>query len=108
MAETVAVCSTCRKPILLGSRLIRCTVTACNAGRMKLVFCSPACWDEHLPTAHGYGDSKGLFAARKAVAQYAGRKNIADVDVDDVYLGNGVSELITMSLQALLDNGLGF
>jgi len=59
----------------------------------------------NLSTAHGYGDSKGLFAARKAVAQYAGRKNIADVDVDDVYLGNGVSELITMSLQALLDNG---
>jgi len=59
----------------------------------------------HLPDAHGYGDSKGLFAARKAVAQYAGRKGIAEVDVDDVYLGNGVSELITLSLQALLDDG---
>lgn len=47
----VAVCSTCRKPIALGDKVVRCTVTACNAGRMKLLFCSAACWDAHLPTA---------------------------------------------------------
>jgi hypothetical protein len=35
----------------VGARLYRCTVTACNAGRMKLCFCTPACWDAHLPTA---------------------------------------------------------
>jgi hypothetical protein len=50
-AQQVAVCSTCRHPIRVGDRLVRCSVSACNAGRMKLAFCSPACWDAHLPTA---------------------------------------------------------
>jgi hypothetical protein len=50
-AGQVAVCSTCRKGIVLGQKVVRCSVTACNAGRMKLVFCTPACWDAHLPTA---------------------------------------------------------
>jgi LSD1 subclass zinc finger protein len=45
------VCSSCRKPIAYGVRYVRCSVTACNAGRMKLLFCSPGCWDAHLPTA---------------------------------------------------------
>jgi LSD1 subclass zinc finger protein len=49
--DQFAVCATCRKPIPLGARLVRCSVTACNAGRLKLAFCSPACWDAHLPTA---------------------------------------------------------
>ncbi len=59
----------------------------------------------HLPAAHGYGDSKGLTTARRAVVQYYQGHGVADVDIEDVYLGNGVSELIVMSLQALLDNG---
>ncbi len=59
----------------------------------------------NLPDAGGYTDSKGLFAPRRAVAQYAQQKGIAGVDVDDIYLGNGASELITMSLNALLDAG---
>jgi len=59
----------------------------------------------NLPISHGYSDSKGLLSARRAVAQYAELKGVAGVDVDDVYLGNGVSELIVMSLQALLNNG---
>ncbi len=59
----------------------------------------------NLPEAGGYTDSKGLFAPRRAVAQYAQQKKIAGVDVDDIYLGNGASELITMSLNALLDAG---
>ena len=59
----------------------------------------------NLPNAAGYTDSKGLFAPRKAVVHYAQSKGIAGVDVDDVYLGNGASELITMSLNALLDSG---
>ena len=59
----------------------------------------------NLPNAAGYTDSKGLFAPRKAVVHYSQEKRIAGVTVDDVYLGNGASELITMSLNALLDAG---
>ncbi|WP_432825431.1 pyridoxal phosphate-dependent aminotransferase [Dactylosporangium sp. CA-092794] len=59
----------------------------------------------NLPAAHGYGDSKGLLSARRAVVQYYQQKDVTGVDIEDVYLGNGVSELIVMSLQALLDNG---
>jgi alanine-synthesizing transaminase len=59
----------------------------------------------NLPAAHGYGDSKGLLSARRAVVQYYQQKEVYGVDIEDVYLGNGVSELIVMSLQALLDNG---
>src|SRR4051812_44431902 len=59
----------------------------------------------NLPTAHGYGDSKGLPTARRAVVQHYQDKNVVGVDIDDVWLGNGVSELIVMSLQALLNNG---
>jgi len=59
----------------------------------------------NLPNAAGYTDSKGLFAPRKAVMHYTQGKNIAGVDIDDIYLGNGASELIVMSMQALLNNG---
>jgi hypothetical protein len=45
------VCSMCRKPIAIGAKLIRCSVSTCNSGRVKLVFCSAGCWDSHLPTA---------------------------------------------------------
>ncbi|EHJ52948.1 pyridoxal phosphate-dependent aminotransferase [Streptococcus macacae] len=55
--------------------------------------------------SEGYSDSKGIFSARKAIMQYCQLKNIPDVDVDDIYIGNGVSEMITMSMQGLLDNG---
>ncbi|QQF77574.1 pyridoxal phosphate-dependent aminotransferase [Histophilus somni] len=59
----------------------------------------------NLPTAQGYCDSKGLYSARKAIVQYYQSKNILSATVNDVYIGNGVSELITMSLQALLNDG---
>ncbi len=59
----------------------------------------------NLPNAAGYTDSKGLFAPRKSVVHYSQEKGIAGVTVEDVYLGNGASELITMSLNALLDSG---
>ncbi|MFO1214740.1 MAG: pyridoxal phosphate-dependent aminotransferase [Burkholderiaceae bacterium] len=59
----------------------------------------------NLPHSAGYTDSKGLFAPRKAVVHYSQEKRIANVGVDDVYLGNGASELIVMSLNALLDAG---
>ncbi len=59
----------------------------------------------HLPKAQGYSDSRGIYSARTAVAQYYQNRGITSIDVDDVYLGNGVSELITLSLQALLNVG---
>ncbi|MFM8899541.1 MAG: pyridoxal phosphate-dependent aminotransferase [Burkholderiales bacterium] len=59
----------------------------------------------NMPDAAGYTDSKGLFAPRKAVVHYTQEKNIRGVTVDDVYLGNGASELIVMSMSALLNDG---
>ncbi|SEI67730.1 alanine-synthesizing transaminase [Azotobacter beijerinckii] len=59
----------------------------------------------NLPTAQGYSDSKGLFSARKAVMQHYQQKKVEGVGIEDIYLGNGVSELIVMVLQALLNNG---
>ena len=60
---------------------------------------------KHLPEAQGYSDSRGIPSARRAVVQYYETKGIRNLDADDVYLGNGVSELITLSLQALCDPG---
>ena len=59
----------------------------------------------NLHDAQGYIDSKGLFAARKAVMQYCQQIGIPDVGIEDIYIGNGVSELIVMAMQGLLDNG---
>ena len=59
----------------------------------------------NLADAQGYSDSKGLYPARKAVMQECQRLGVANVEIDDIYLGNGVSELITMALQALLNDG---
>ncbi|HEL1584611.1 TPA: pyridoxal phosphate-dependent aminotransferase [Streptococcus suis] len=55
--------------------------------------------------SEGYSNSKGIFSARKAIMQYCQLKKFPNVDIEDIYLGNGVSELITMSMQGLLDNG---
>ncbi|HFI0594729.1 TPA: pyridoxal phosphate-dependent aminotransferase [Streptococcus suis] len=55
--------------------------------------------------SEGYSDSRGIFSARKAIMQYCQLKKFPNVDIDDIYLGNGVSELIVMSMQGLLDNG---
>lgn len=55
--------------------------------------------------SEGYSDSRGIFSARKAIMQYCQLKKFPDVDIDDIYLGNGVSELISMSMQALLNDG---
>lgn len=59
----------------------------------------------NLRSTTGYSDSKGLFAARKSIMQYCQLKNIPNVGINDIYTGNGVSELITMAMQALLNNG---
>ena len=59
----------------------------------------------NLPNAAGYSDSKGIFAARKAVMHYTQQKQIKGVTLEDIYIGNGVSELIVMSMNALLNAG---
>ena len=59
----------------------------------------------NLPNSAGYSDSKGIFAARKAVMHYTQQQGIRGVTLDDVYLGNGASELIAMSTNALLNEG---
>ena len=59
----------------------------------------------NLPESQAYSDSKGLFSARKAVMHETQRLGIQGVDIDDIYLGNGVSELIVMAMQALLNDG---
>jgi alanine-synthesizing transaminase len=59
----------------------------------------------HLPEAQGYSESQGIYPARTAVAHYYQSHGLRDVSVDDVFIGNGVSELISMVLQAFLDDG---
>jgi alanine-synthesizing transaminase len=59
----------------------------------------------NMSNASGYTDSKGLFAPRKSIMHYTQQKNIQGVEIDDIYLGNGASELIVMSMNALLDSG---
>jgi alanine-synthesizing transaminase len=59
----------------------------------------------NLPNSSGYSDSKGIFSARKAVMHETQKQGIAGVTLDDIYLGNGASELISMATMALLDNG---
>jgi alanine-synthesizing transaminase len=84
---------------------------------LKLNLGNPAPWGLHapepiladvvhnLPDAQGYSDARGIYSARVAVAQYYQTLGVRDVQPDDVFLGNGVSELIVMSLQALLNSG---
>lgn len=60
---------------------------------------------DQLPECEGYSDSRGLFSARKAIMQYAQLKGLPNVSMDGIYTGNGVSELINLCMQALLDTG---
>ena len=59
----------------------------------------------HLPNAQGYSDSRGIYSARTAVAQYYQSRGLITTEVEDVFIGNGVSELISMVLQAFVDDG---
>ena len=59
----------------------------------------------NLPRSAGYSDSKGVYSARKAVMNYAQERNIQDVGIEDIYIGNGASELILLSMNALLNDG---
>lgn len=84
---------------------------------LKLNIGNPAVFDFKAPQAildkmsaslvdtEGYSDSKGIISARLAIAEYCKKKEIPNVTVNDIYTGNGVSELITMSMQSLLNNG---
>ena len=88
-----------------------------NIQILKLNIGNPAPFGFHAPQeiiedmqrtlrdGEGYSDSKGVFAARKAIMQYCQLKNIPNVGMDDIYTGNGVSEMISMAMQGLLDNG---
>lgn len=59
----------------------------------------------HLPKSAGYSDSQGIWSARTAVMHYYQSRGLREVGVEDVYIGNGVSELISMVLQAFVDDG---
>ena len=59
----------------------------------------------NLITSQGYSDSKGLKSARKSIVEYYKNKNIDNIDIEDIYIGNGVSELILMAMQAFLNSG---
>jgi len=84
---------------------------------LKLNIGNPAPWgfaapDEiirdvihNVPESQGYSDSKGIYSARKAVMQYTQQIGIQNVDIDDIYIGNGVSELVVMAMQALVNDG---
>ena len=71
-----------------------------NAPEEVILDMRQSLWD-----CQGYSDSKGLFSARKAIMQYCQLKKIPDVTMDDIYTGNGVSELINLCMSALLDDG---
>ena len=59
----------------------------------------------NIRTSQGYSDSRGIFSARKAIMQYCQLRGIPNVTMNDIYTGNGVSELINLCMQALLNNG---
>ena len=107
------VCYDIRGPVLTAANQLE----AEGHQILKLNIGNPAPWGfsapeeilldvvRNIPNSQGYSDSKGLFAARKAVMQYCQQINIRDVDVEDIYIGNGVSELVVLSMQALVNNG---
>jgi alanine-synthesizing transaminase len=112
-AKLANVCYDIRGPVLARARLMEeegHRIMKLNIGNLApFGFDTP---DEvrhdvivNLPQASGYSDSLGLFAARKAVMQYTQEKGITGVQLEDVTMGNGASELIVMAMQGLLDDG---
>jgi alanine-synthesizing transaminase len=112
-AKLANVCYDIRGPVLERARQMEeegQRITKLNIGNVAVFGLEPP--DEivrdmirNIPDAAAYTDSKGLFAPRKSVVHYTQQKNIAGVTVDDIYLGNGASELIVMSMNALLNAG---
>ncbi len=107
------VCYDIRGPVMDKARLMEDEghkIIKLNIGNLAVFGLEPP--DEivqdmirNMPHAAGYTDSKGLFAPRKAVMHYCQEKKIEGVTVEDIYLGNGASELIVMSMNALLNDG---
>ena len=107
------VCYDSRGPVLKAADQLE----ADGHNVLKLNIGNPAPWGfnapeeilrdviRNVPQSQGYCDSKGLYSARKAVMQYCQQIHINNVDVDDIYIGNGVSELVAMSIQALINDG---
>ena len=107
------VCYDIRGPVLKAADQLE----ADGHNVLKLNIGNPAPWGfnapeeilrdviRNVPQSQGYCDSKGLYSARKAVMQYCQQIHINNVDVDDIYIGNGVSELVAMSIQALINDG---
>jgi alanine-synthesizing transaminase len=112
-AKLADVCYDIRGPVMARAKQMEeegQSVLKLNIGNLApFGFAAPdeVCQDviANLSTASGYSDSRGLFAARKAIMHYTQEKNIRGVGMDDIFIGNGVSELIVMSMQGLLDNG---
>ena len=112
-SKLASVCYDIRGPVLEKARQMEedgHKIIKLNIGNLAVFGLEPP--DEivqdmirNLANAAGYTDSKGLFAPRKAVVHYCQEKNISGVTVDDVYLGNGASELIVMAFNALLNDG---
>jgi alanine-synthesizing transaminase len=112
-SKLTSVCYDIRGPVLEKARMMEeegHKIIKLNIGNLAFFGFQPP--DEivqdmirNLPEAAGYTDSKGLFAPRKAVVHETQEKNIAGVSIDDVYLGNGASELIAQAMNALLNNG---
>ena len=112
-SKLASVCYDIRGPVLEKARQMEeegQKIIKLNIGNLAVFGLEPP--DEivqdmirNLPHSAGYTDSKGLFAPRKAVVHYTQQKSVKGVTVDDVFLGNGASELITMSMNALLNDG---
>jgi alanine-synthesizing transaminase len=107
------VCYDIRGPVLKEAKRLEdegCRITKLNIGNPAAFgFNAPEeilrDMARNLQNAQGYGDSHGLFAACKAVMQDFQLKGVMDVGIDDIFIGNGVSELIVMAMQALLNSG---
>ncbi|KQP21954.1 pyridoxal phosphate-dependent aminotransferase [Pseudorhodoferax sp. Leaf267] len=112
-AKLASVCYDIRGPIMDAARQMEeegQKIIKLNIGNLAVFgFDSPEEIQQdmirNLPNSAGYSDSKGIFAARKAVMHETQKQNIKGVTLDDIYLGNGASELIVMATNALLDDG---
>lgn len=88
-----------------GAKILKLNIGNPGAFRFEAPDCILSAMRTSLPESEGYCDSKGIWEAREAIAAYDRKKGIEGVGVDDIYTGNGVSELIVMCMQGLLDNG---
>ncbi len=88
-----------------GAKILKLNIGNPGAFRFEAPDCILSAMSSSLPESEGYCDSKGILEAREAIAAYDKKKGIEGVGVNDIYTGNGVSELIVMCMQGLLDNG---